>query len=204
MRHAIILEASLSEPRIATVPRIPAQYLGNICLFAAPTDSSLLNDNANHWLEIQQLYYTRSTYHCMPRVLPDDSLLVRVSRANYRTSRAANRTCNLVPKPETLYQSLEDHVSPPEWCHVTCQLLSAPSPEPPPDHRSTVVSGGGGQRRSTVADHRGPPSDHYRTTGQRWLTASQRSGQQWVWLPRGMPRGSTCQPHVPTWHPRGC
>ncbi|GJW43748.1 hypothetical protein Tco_0072547 [Tanacetum coccineum] len=36
---------------------------------------------------------------------------------------------------------------------------------------------GGGQRRSTVADHRsttaGPPLDHRRTIGQRWLTASQ-------------------------------
>ncbi|GKE96700.1 hypothetical protein Tco_1581555, partial [Tanacetum coccineum] len=27
MRHVIILEASLSEPHIATVPRIPAKYL---------------------------------------------------------------------------------------------------------------------------------------------------------------------------------
>ncbi|GJV78248.1 hypothetical protein Tco_1509832 [Tanacetum coccineum] len=27
MRHVVILEASLSEPRIATIPRIPAQYL---------------------------------------------------------------------------------------------------------------------------------------------------------------------------------
>ncbi|GKA47067.1 hypothetical protein Tco_0739950 [Tanacetum coccineum] len=42
----------------------------------------------------------------------------------------------------------------------------------------------GGQRRSTVANHREPPSDHHRTIGQRWLTASQRVG-----LGQRLPRG---------------
>ncbi|GKF41068.1 hypothetical protein Tco_0124410, partial [Tanacetum coccineum] len=84
-------------------------------------------------------------------------------------------------------QSLECHVSPPEWCHMAYQLLPVPSPEPPPDHRSTVMVNSG-QRWSTVADHREPPPDHHETTarppinhrsitGQQWLTVSQRSGR---------------------------
>ncbi|GJY32902.1 hypothetical protein Tco_0417371 [Tanacetum coccineum] len=58
-------------------------------------------------------------------------------------------------------QSLECHVSPPEWCHVACQ----PSPEPPPVN-------GGQRRQSTVAND----GQRRRTTGQRWLTASQPVG----------------------------
>ncbi|GJX49285.1 hypothetical protein Tco_0276130 [Tanacetum coccineum] len=44
-------------------------------------------------------------------------------------------------------------------------MSPAPSPEPPLDHRSTVV-GNGGQRWSTATDHRRPPPEHRRTTGQ--------------------------------------
>ncbi|GJZ89087.1 hypothetical protein Tco_0660869 [Tanacetum coccineum] len=54
-----------------------------------------------------------------------------------------------------------------------------PSPEPPPEHRSTVAVNGG-QRRSTSAVNGGQQwrttVDHCRTTGQRWLTTSQRTG----------------------------
>nr|GFD04150.1 hypothetical protein [Tanacetum cinerariifolium] len=60
------------------------------------------------------------------------------------------QACNLV------FQSLDGHVSPPEWCHVAGQLSPAPSPEPPSEYQSTTVKGGvnGGQRRLMVADYR--------------------------------------------------
>ncbi|GKD60167.1 hypothetical protein Tco_1297676 [Tanacetum coccineum] len=56
---------------------------------------------------------------------------------------------------------------------------------------STTINGGGQLWPMTVTGGgppltiSGSPTDHQSTTGQRWLTASQRPGQQWVWLPRG-------------------
>ncbi|GKG36294.1 hypothetical protein Tco_0443972, partial [Tanacetum coccineum] len=66
------------------------------------------------------------------------------------------------------------------------------------------------------------PVSRHQTTGQRWSTAAVNGGQpRWTTAqcrpsmtvnggesrsssglgpPRGMPRGTTCQPRVPTWH----
>ncbi|GJS04046.1 hypothetical protein Tco_0320554 [Tanacetum coccineum] len=69
-------------------------------------------------------------------------------------------------------QSLECHVSPPEWCHVACQ----PSSEPPP------VNGGSQQWPTPVntagppVDGGGPPSDHRSTVVDRQSTAGSWSG----------------------------
>ncbi|GKG26591.1 hypothetical protein Tco_0402294 [Tanacetum coccineum] len=81
---------------------------------------------------------------------------------------------------------------------MACQ----PSPDPPPDHQSTVVNGGS-QRWPTTVNGVGPPSEHRRTTGQRWwLTGSwagsgrvlgQVMGQVESGHPCVMPRGTTCQ-----------
>ncbi|GKF16802.1 hypothetical protein Tco_0061720, partial [Tanacetum coccineum] len=89
-------------------------------------------------------------------------------------------TCQLTCQSPATYdlQSLECHVSPPEWCHVPCQ----PSPKPPPDHRSTAAINGGsdGQRRRTTVDHRGttagPPVNHQSTIVDRQSTAGQQPG----------------------------
>ncbi|GKF18834.1 hypothetical protein Tco_0063752, partial [Tanacetum coccineum] len=56
----------------------------------------------------------------------------------------------------------------------------------------------GGQRWSTVVDHRRPPPDHRSTTGQRWLTVSQRSsqrGQAATWHAT-LAATSACRSHV--------
>ncbi|GKE31301.1 hypothetical protein Tco_1450623, partial [Tanacetum coccineum] len=91
-----------------------------------------------------------------------------------------------IPDPPILeryvnaFQSLDDHLSGATW-HDNCSGTVTGA--------TTELSINDGQRRSTVADHHEPPPDHHRTTGQRWLTASQRSGLVATWIhvcPRGI------------------
>ncbi|GJR23625.1 hypothetical protein Tco_0972152 [Tanacetum coccineum] len=81
--------------------------------------------------------------------------------------------------------------------HIARSEVSAPLPEPPPDHRSTAVDDG--QQRRTTVDHCqitvGPPLNHRSTTGQWWLTASQRSDQT-VATAAKWHATSACRSHV--------
>nr|GFB35999.1 hypothetical protein [Tanacetum cinerariifolium] len=72
------------------------------------------------------------------------------------------------------------------------------------DHRSTGAVNDGPWWR-TIVDCRWTTVDHHRTTGQRWSGSG--LGQFQVGSGSGLGRGrvgsATCQPRVPTWHPRG-
>nr|GEZ23996.1 hypothetical protein [Tanacetum cinerariifolium] len=108
----------------------------------------------------------------------------------------------------------------------TGQRRSTPPVMPPVNatgHRSTAADHGG-DRRSTVAvndgrqwrttvDCRWTTVDLHRTIGQRWLVGRSTSGSgsgpnrvgsgSATWHATCQPRVHTCQPCVPTWHPRG-
>nr|GEU43099.1 hypothetical protein [Tanacetum cinerariifolium] len=107
-------------------------------------------------------------------------------------------------------------MSPPEWCHVDCQLSPAPSLEQLPSSSSEPPVNDG-QQRSTVANHRSttvshrrtivaPPTKHHQSkVVDRWSTIGLgrvndriRMGRIWIRV------GSGC--HVDhsesaTWHP---
>ncbi|GJR79749.1 hypothetical protein Tco_0150534 [Tanacetum coccineum] len=78
-----------------------------------------------------------------------------------------------LPPAQSDTQSLEAHVSPPEWCHVAFLLFPTVAGQPPVNRLQTtgqrwsMVVNDGSQRWSTPSDHRPMAAVN---DGQRWRT----------------------------------
>ncbi|GJR44053.1 reverse transcriptase domain-containing protein [Tanacetum coccineum] len=132
------------------------------------------------------------------RQLPDESLFEAWERYKLSIDQCPNHNMLPITQIDTFYNGLtlrhQDTINAVAGGTFMKRRCWSTSGQQPPDHRSTVVNdgsqrrsttvnaagppvNGNGQRRSTVAAHQStiavPPLDHYQSTGQRWLTASQ-------------------------------